>query len=196
MRFLVIACWLWVSGCTKDTLPPLTQTGANTFGCLINGKLFRARGSDGYSGLNMDFNFGYNSFFYNAHDYDNDLGGFFVFGADSAVIKQGTVVKLSDGLNGNGSARYCVTKILANNFYTSDNYYTSDSLHGEMTFIRLDEATRIASGTFWFDASNVAGEIIHVTEGSRQMFKAGFFTLSEAFSSRKSPISTFIPTFT
>ena len=32
-------------GCTKDNLPidklpPITQTGANTFGCLYNGKVF------------------------------------------------------------------------------------------------------------------------------------------------------------
>jgi hypothetical protein len=31
----------------EPTLPPATQTGANTFGCLINGKVFQARGGGG-----------------------------------------------------------------------------------------------------------------------------------------------------
>jgi hypothetical protein len=35
-----------------DTLPPATQTGANTFGCLINGKAFTPGGSS-LSGPNL-----------------------------------------------------------------------------------------------------------------------------------------------
>ena len=39
--------------CTKsddqDQLPPATQTGANTFGCLINGKVFIPKDKTGYT---------------------------------------------------------------------------------------------------------------------------------------------------
>jgi hypothetical protein len=42
---------LIVSGCRKhktgnpiDQLPPETQTGANTFGCLVNGQVFKPGG--------------------------------------------------------------------------------------------------------------------------------------------------------
>ena len=31
----------------KDKLPPATQTGENTFGCLVNGKVFVPKGYDG-----------------------------------------------------------------------------------------------------------------------------------------------------
>ena len=39
-------------------LPPATQTGANTFGCLINGKVFQARGDSKYEAIDKDFNYG------------------------------------------------------------------------------------------------------------------------------------------
>ena len=46
---LAIACSPIFAGCKKDKtdeeqLPPITQTGANTFGCLINGKIFVPQG--------------------------------------------------------------------------------------------------------------------------------------------------------
>jgi hypothetical protein len=49
LSIIFIAFVLMASGCKKnsnsnnspvDQLPPATQTGANTFGCLINGQAF------------------------------------------------------------------------------------------------------------------------------------------------------------
>lgn len=49
---LLLFCLLLVIGCSRDNdtesdntpkLPPETQTGANTFGCMVNGKLFYPR---------------------------------------------------------------------------------------------------------------------------------------------------------
>ncbi len=46
--FLSLAAFLFIAcGCTKDKLdelPPATQTGANTFGCKINGVVYRCSG--------------------------------------------------------------------------------------------------------------------------------------------------------
>ncbi len=42
----------------EPTLPPETQTGANTFGCLINGKVFQARGGGGYEAISKNFDYG------------------------------------------------------------------------------------------------------------------------------------------
>ena len=46
---LIVLC---AASCKKDKqnqdqLPPATQTGANTFACLINGKVFIPKGYDG-----------------------------------------------------------------------------------------------------------------------------------------------------
>ncbi|MGC4023081.1 MAG: hypothetical protein QM734_14620 [Cyclobacteriaceae bacterium] len=35
----------------KETLPPATQTGANTFGFLLNGKVWLPKGNDGFPNL-------------------------------------------------------------------------------------------------------------------------------------------------
>ena len=53
----ILSFFLLLSGCSKDNnptdplakLPPETQTGANTFGCIINGQVFYPR--DGTSSL-------------------------------------------------------------------------------------------------------------------------------------------------
>ena len=57
MKYLIISCCLTLlmaAGCKKETtlenelakLPPATQTGANTFGCLLNGKAWVAQNKD------------------------------------------------------------------------------------------------------------------------------------------------------
>jgi len=52
LSFIVTICvgMLSLSSCKKeklgiDGLPPITQTGAQTFGCLIDGTLFKPKGS-------------------------------------------------------------------------------------------------------------------------------------------------------
>ena len=57
MKIILIACLailLTAASCKKnnnnsapDQLPPITQTGANTFGCLINGNVWLPKGYDG-----------------------------------------------------------------------------------------------------------------------------------------------------
>jgi hypothetical protein len=37
----------------EDQLPPATQIGANTFGCLVNGKVYVPKGSDGTTKPNL-----------------------------------------------------------------------------------------------------------------------------------------------
>lgn len=42
------------SSCKKDALPPETATGANTFGCKVNGKVYTISGGDGWSVWPLD----------------------------------------------------------------------------------------------------------------------------------------------
>ena len=55
-QYLIIVLALSFITCCKKTdsleaelakLPPITQTGANTFGCLVNGKAYIPSGYDG-----------------------------------------------------------------------------------------------------------------------------------------------------
>ena len=45
-RFSIILCALFYSACNEDEdeLPPVTMEGKNTFGCLVNGKVFELEG--------------------------------------------------------------------------------------------------------------------------------------------------------
>ena len=56
-QYLIILMALAFITCCKKTdsldaelakLPPITQTGANTFGCLVNGKAYIPSGNDGW----------------------------------------------------------------------------------------------------------------------------------------------------
>jgi hypothetical protein len=81
-----------------DTLPPATQTGANTFGCLINGKAFTPGGSS-FSGPNLTATYEYlisgtpNGYSFNvgAGDLRNTCNVTGIgFGFDSLSINTGT----------------------------------------------------------------------------------------------------------
>ena len=46
-------------------LPPATQTGANTFGCLVNGVPWVPQGSNGTNNLSIDYDPGFNNGIFN-----------------------------------------------------------------------------------------------------------------------------------
>ena len=61
--FLITSFVLLISSCKKskpsnpiDQLPPETQTGANTFGCLVNGEVFKPGGAQ-LSGGSLSCNY-------------------------------------------------------------------------------------------------------------------------------------------
>lgn len=69
MQLAVIAMMcviFFAAGCKKHgnnetELPPITQTGANTFGCLINGKVWLPKGWDGrFANSRINIDPGYN----------------------------------------------------------------------------------------------------------------------------------------
>jgi len=73
---LIICCTLFSNSCKKDSttnnnndnipgLPPATQTGANTFGCLVNGVPWVPQGSNGTNNLSIDYDPGFNNGIFN-----------------------------------------------------------------------------------------------------------------------------------
>ena len=61
-----------------DQLPPTTQTGANTFGCLVNGKVYVPKGSSGTGSPNPKtiYDIGLNgvpNLLINANQYENSF---------------------------------------------------------------------------------------------------------------------------
>jgi hypothetical protein len=175
LRSLCIAClfcMLTAVSCNKDknndNLPPETQSGAGTFGCKIDGKVWVPKGSDGYSGQNIKafYQYIYPSpigyvFNIKATNYDKNPIESIVLSADSLKLTQGMILNLASGEKGvSGKGRFYTTGITYDTEFT-----TSEIVKGELLLNKFDEVNLIVSGVFWFDAVDNQGTIIHVTEG-------------------------------
>lgn len=188
MKFkpLLIFTWLFLitltaSKCKKDKrptdpvgqLPPETQIGANTFGCLIDGKIFLPKGPSlspilqcAYQYLNTDYSKGY-FFQLSANAKGNKECELFSIslGTDSLQIFEGETYQLVNYEKGLSAAQY--SYFFSCGQFT--NYNTSNNVTGQLNIKKLDEINQIVSGTFWFNAINTNGDTVHVTDGRFDM---------------------------
>ena len=169
-KILIFLTILSLVGCSKDDpkppepaslLPPETQTGANTFGCLINGKLLIPRngsGSFGGSDSGMILWGGnpngneYNEI--DVHDYkSNRTGSIFIhiqsldqLGVGNYVIDESNGNENIDGLNHN----YIHCRIFneTTNSYQFYISYTNSGLLKITRFEYVPSVKRMVSGTF------------------------------------------------
>lgn len=165
---LILLC---ITSCTKnnpfsgnDQLPAETQTGANTVGCLVNGKVFIPHAE----GINPEVNCFYQLvdgeyFFTMAFA---DLRG--VGRVDASIQTQRINLQSSHtyfldknpNINGDytgGGGSYSTS--------LSNEFYTTAIKTGELKITKLDPSKSIISGTFWFDAVNSAGEKVEIRQG-------------------------------
>ncbi|WP_203256393.1 DUF6252 family protein [Hyunsoonleella ulvae] len=157
-----------------DQLPPATQTGANTIGCLVNGEVLLPKGSPLAGPVK--------SAFYQLIDGEcffglslNNRNGerkksIRVFVSRIKLIKNQIVTIdknfTDDGEYTGGGGEYGVsTSVLEGTI----GYVTASTVTGELTITHLDESKQIISGTFWFDAVNNDGEIVEIREGRFDM---------------------------
>ncbi|WP_375416207.1 hypothetical protein [uncultured Hymenobacter sp.] len=154
-------------GCKKDDpdpvdqLPPATQTGANTLGCLINGQPWTPQGNDGSSNYRVV--------------YDRALGGAFDLRAYRYQQKP--------------TDNYQYMILFATRLYAPKSYSFRDSLdteayisdrmtgceltsrdkaiyrRGTLTITRLDLQAGIISGTFDFVLAKPGCDTVRVTQG-------------------------------
>ena len=148
----------------KETLPAATQTGKDTFGCLIDGKVFipRKSGISDFSILNANYDYidGEYRFSLHAPRSKNGVRSSVYLKTKGLVLKEGEVYKLtSTDLPKSANA---VFAIFTPDFHEK-RYQTSSSLGGEMLITKFEN--HIVSGTFWFDAISEDGAKIEVREG-------------------------------
>jgi hypothetical protein len=153
----------------KDQLPPETQTGANTVGCLVNGKVFLPHQEGINPALECNYEFLNGKFYFNLYYSDLRNGGVRTVGAETrqstlqvgqTYILNKNVIKDGDFI---GGGQYYISSILTNNFYTNTIN------NGELRITHLDLQNSIISGTFWFDAVNSKGEKTEIREGRFDM---------------------------
>ncbi|MCW3073455.1 MAG: hypothetical protein JWP69_524 [Flaviaesturariibacter sp.] len=148
----------------EDQLPPITQTGANTFGCLINGNVYIAKGYNGTGTPNpkIQFDIGLNGLPYLSIDAKQ---------LNKEHISEGQVFVAIANISGTGTYTYPSSF----NFSVGWNKYiancgmlafdTTIKQWGEANITKYDLTNHIISGTFNFKYKTQTCDTIRVTDG-------------------------------
>lgn len=149
-----------------EKLPPATQTGANTAGCLVNGVAFLPKGYIPPGNLQCNYNDGANfSLFIGERIMDgatDNLRSIYVFSYNQNLHDNvGVTFPLSEYGPNSKSGEY----VISNNDLGEIHYETNSIVTGELKITYHNYNPPIISGTFWFDAINSSGEIVQVREG-------------------------------
>ena len=167
---LILLTTFTLSCCNKDDdtpiipieqLPPATQTGANTVGCLLDGKAFLPGNFNNSTNCFYQFVNGeyYFALALRKSDDQNILIGIDI-GTNAKQIFQGETYNLLEFTTNNASAAY---------IYGTFENFTNDVYTGELTITKLDPVNQIVSGTFWFDVEDTNGIIHQIREGRFDM---------------------------
>lgn len=145
-----------------DQLPPITQEGKNTFGCLLNGKAWTPKGNNGTSNYRVSYDPTYagGSFDLRTYRYPDKSDAqlylnIFAFNLSSIGVYSFDNKKLygTTYIDGKTNCRYASRDSLST--------YTS----GYLNITRLDLQKGIISGTFEFTLAEPGCDTIKVTEG-------------------------------
>lgn len=155
-----------------EALPPITQTGANTFGCLINGNLWLPKGYDGRflnSRITIDPSFDDGSFLVRVYRIEGEIKWNITLTSDSIkAIGIYPIKSLSHAtfifgkLLRDASVYYC--DVYANGYNTINPF----NINGFIKVTRYDLVNKIFSGEFEVSFNNTAcglGDPVRITEG-------------------------------
>jgi len=166
--FFVISVALIVFfGCGKDqvaqglALPPITDTGANTFGCKINGNIWTPYHEIGFP-LPLSSDYGYDRF---------SFMKIFSINARNGRMFQKSWIELSVG-NVKDTGIYFINNTsipVSMTYYDEVKDYNSYGADNYVRFTRFDTIKKIFSGTFLFsvrsDTSGNPNTKFRITEG-------------------------------
>jgi hypothetical protein len=174
---LLIAVLFILTSCDKDKddekpinpidqLPPATQTGANTFGCLLDGEVFKPGiNHNSYQCYYQYVNGGYH-FNVNANNTSNNILKGIMIGTSKLEITQNQILNLYERVERNAFGS------LSNLDDNTGHYQfneTSITNSGELKITKLDFKNNIVSGTFWFDVIDDKGVLHQIREGRFDM---------------------------
>ena len=148
-------------------LPPATQTGANTFGCLIDGVPYVPNGLTGWSGTYPAIRGGYlsnNGTFptrNNVRILTKSMGGldFNIWLAEVNTPK-------AYPLRYNSNNGYALVYVPQKNDTPIFTVFTYGSTSGQVNVTKADTVNKIVAGTFEFEATHIeTGKTIKITNG-------------------------------
>lgn len=154
----------------QDQLPPISQTGANTFGCIINGKVLIPK-----DGIGVPQPKGINVYYFQNKNFVIDAANLKDTNGDRIYLYVNNLTSTgaySFGLsNGESTSTFepDFPHCWARTFDTSIGgfRYFSNTSSGTITITRFDENNHIVSGTFKttvFNEDN-PNQTIEITEG-------------------------------
>ncbi len=172
--------FLFAASCSKDDtlepdqLPPITQEGLNTFGCIINGEVMMPKDSPGSlfgfpaKGLVVKYRNDTQHFF-NIISRNRDKNYTYIYMYIPALISTGTYnFGLSNGRESPlDSPPHPHAYIIKRNKDDIRTFYYSYSNSGQIHITRFDTINTIVSGTFElraFDVDNPS-DTIQITQG-------------------------------
>ncbi|CAD0001288.1 hypothetical protein [Flavobacterium salmonis] len=143
-----------------EQLPPATQTGANTFGCLLDGEVFKPGiTSNSYQCFYQYVNGGY-YFNVNANNRSNGIFRAIIISTYKLEIAEGQILNLYERVEGNASGTFSISGTFNE---------TSVTNTGELKITKLDFKNNIVSGAFWFDVIDDKGVLHQIREGRFDM---------------------------
>uniref|UniRef100_UPI0040492D63 hypothetical protein n=1 Tax=Flavobacterium sp. TaxID=239 RepID=UPI0040492D63 len=172
---LILLTTLTLSCCNKDDetkpltelqkLPPATQRGANTAGCLVNGVAFLPKGFFPSGNLNCNYTDGIDFNIRISQDENDKIRSIYFFNYNQQLEQNQTYILNIDS-NNSGFGTYIINAAAA----PDPNYYSTNSITtGEFKITYHDFNNAILSGIFWYDAINTQGEIVEIREGRFDM---------------------------
>jgi len=141
-------------------LPPATQSGANTFGCLVNGVPWVPAGSNGTSNLSIDYDPVINNGIFSIVAYRFNLSS-----------NDQMIMGIRNGLNSLNSQSELT--LSSNSLYSISfnerchwfNQFTDVSSNGTLTLKKFDRANRIIAGEFNAKMFKAGCDTIKITNG-------------------------------
>jgi hypothetical protein len=141
-------------------LPPITDTGANTFGCLVDGKVFvpQKPAFSSYEILQCNYQLVAGVLYLGLAGRDFVHDGSVSFGY-YGYIHGDTVIQFTSPWVEVGVCGQYSPKLY-------QDYYTQLPPSGELHVTHFDSLRQIISGTFWFNAVDSATkDTVHITDG-------------------------------
>ena len=159
-------------GCNKDDtpkpiilpiqqLPPPTQVGANTFGCLLDGQPFLP--GVGTNPLDCEYQLVNGDYYFTLQANKKDIFDNFIalgIGTQKLQIFQNQTYSIVEKLDGKTFGLF---------YFNTIFNYTSQIEMGQLTISKLDLTNQIVSGTFWYDVKDSFGVIHQIREGRFDM---------------------------
>lgn len=149
-----------------EKLPPATQTGANTAGCLVNGVAFLPKGNFATGNLTCNYIDGKDFSLQISEKINGRIRSLFVASYNQNLHDNiGVVFQLKEY----GANSKFGEFVIYNADFSEEHYQSTTLITGELKITYHNFNQAILSGTFWFDAVNSEGKKVEVRNGRFDM---------------------------